>query len=215
MVTNSNPFELNGFTIIDQILSESEIREISWHLKIVPFNKAGTRNLLSFNWCRELANTIKRNRSIAPLLPDNPVAVQCTYFEKSKDRNWLVALHRDQSVPVKSRINSSSWSAWSKKEGSLFAHPPKSVLEQITAVRLHLEDNTELNSPLKVIPGSHKSCETLGNSEICLIPEGGALIMRPLLLHGSSKLVSGRRRVLHFLFGPPTLPNQAEWAISV
>jgi hypothetical protein len=39
------------------------------------------------------------------------------------------------------------------------------------------------------------------------------MAMRPLLLHASSKATgSSRRRVLHFLFGPPALPFGLEWA---
>jgi len=39
------------------------------------------------------------------------------------------------------------------------------------------------------------------------------LLMRPLLLHASSKSSgSSRRRVLHFLFGPPVLPCGLRWA---
>jgi hypothetical protein len=35
--------------------------------------------------------------------------------------------------------------------------------------------------------------------------------MRPLLLHASSRLTEGRRRVLHFLYGPGALPDGIEW----
>jgi hypothetical protein len=40
--------------------------------------------------------------------------------------------------------------------------------------------------------------------------------MRPLLLHASSKATSPvPRRVLHFVFGPPTLPLGLEWRWAV
>jgi hypothetical protein len=39
--------------------------------------------------------------------------------------------------------------------------------------------------------------------------------MRPLLLHASSKATgTSRRRVLHFVFGPPDLPLGLAWARS-
>ena len=39
------------------------------------------------------------------------------------------------------------------------------------------------------------------------------MILRPLLLHASSKATGGsRRRVLHFLFGPRELPCGLAWA---
>jgi hypothetical protein len=46
----------------------------------------------------------------------------------------------------------------------------------------------------------------------CAAPRGSALVMRPLLLHGSSKARGTRlRRVLHFLFGPRELPFGLRW----
>ena len=46
----------------------------------------------------------------------------------------------------------------------------------------------------------------------CPAPRGGAMVMRPLLLHASSKSTgTSRRRVLHFLFGPAELPFGLRW----
>src|SRR2546422_8348613 len=40
----------------------------------------------------------------------------------------------------------------------------------------------------------------------CIAHRGGVIVMRPLLLHSSSKArARSRRRVLHFRFGPPEL----------
>lgn len=45
---------------------------------------------------------------------------------------------------------------------------------------------------------------------------GGALIMRPLILHASSKGTTKRlRRVLHFVYGPRQLPRGLAWRIAV
>jgi hypothetical protein len=45
---------------------------------------------------------------------------------------------------------------------------------------------------------------------------GGALAMRPLILHASSKATSlASRRVLHFVFGPPKLPLGLEWRWAI
>jgi hypothetical protein len=50
----------------------------------------------------------------------------------------------------------------------------------------------------------------------CTLERGDVLVMRPLLLHASSKASGfGMRRVLHFLFGPPTLPNGLRWPHAV
>ena len=63
------------------------------------------------------------------------VAVQCTYFEKSADRNWLVPIHQDLAIPVARRVEHPALRGWSHKEGSLFVQPPADVLAQLVAVR--------------------------------------------------------------------------------
>jgi len=55
------------------------------------------------------------------------VAVQCTLFDKSADKNWLVALHQDLSIPVHQRILHPECSGWSEKEGVVYAQPPVRV----------------------------------------------------------------------------------------
>lgn len=50
----------------------------------------------------------------------------------------------------------------------------------------------------------------------CLAQCGDVLLLRPLLLHASSKSSgSSRRRVLHFLFGPRELPQGMRWHTAV
>jgi hypothetical protein len=44
----------------------------------------------------------------------------------------------------------------------------------------------------------------------CIVPKGGVLVMRPLLVHASGKATgAGHRRVLHFLYGPAVLGDIA------
>jgi hypothetical protein len=53
--------------------------------------------------------------------------------------------------------------------------------------------------------------DTLGEA-VCAVAPGGGMALRPLLLHASSKATgTSRRRVLHFVFGPPALPCGLEW----
>jgi len=98
--------------------------------------------------------------------------------------------------------------AWSTKEGIAYAHAPVEVLSQVLALRIHLDDSTADNGPLKVLPGTH-TLGVLDDDRIhqlseqvvaveCLVPRGGVLAMRPLLVHASSKSGSTvPRRVLH------------------
>lgn len=204
-------FAADGHVVLDGLLDEAELSHLEASLPNEGL-RAGTRNLLLAPWCKGLATRLRHNRQLAPLLPDDPVAVQCTYFVKSEADNWLVALHRDLSIPVRQRLASPAWRGWSEKEGEWFAQPPHDVLAGIVAVRLHLEDNTDSNGPLQVVPGSHHHLGADGERVSCHVRRGGAVVMRPLLLHASKKLLAGRRRVLHFVFAGRSLPDGAEWA---
>jgi hypothetical protein len=177
-------------------------------------HSAGARNLLSRGWCRALADTLAGHVALAAVIPATHAAVQCTYFEKSVDRNWLVPLHRDESVPVAARIDHALLQGWSVKEGLLHVVVPPELLQQLVAVRVHLDDCLTEDGPLRVVPGSHRHRQEASAAEAvpCLARRGDVLVMSPLLLHASSK-ATGRstRRVLHFVYGPPHLPMGLRW----
>ncbi|MEO0770358.1 MAG: hypothetical protein AAFY72_13175 [Cyanobacteria bacterium J06649_4] len=89
-------------------------------------------------------------------------------------------------------------------------------MRSLTIVRLHLEGNTAENAPLKVLPSSHRTTETILNAKgkhlVCLVKHGSALAMKPpLLKHAFAKSRGGQRRVIHFLFGPQQSSDGAEW----
>jgi ectoine hydroxylase-related dioxygenase (phytanoyl-CoA dioxygenase family) len=97
------------------------------------------------------------------------------------------------------------------KDGIDYAHPPREVLERLLAVRIHLDDCDATNGPLRVSPGTH-ALGIIPSSEIaatverhgdttCLADAGDALLMRPLLLHASSRATAPKhRRVLHLVY---------------
>jgi ectoine hydroxylase-related dioxygenase (phytanoyl-CoA dioxygenase family) len=154
-------------------------------------------------------------------LPARARVVQCTFFEKSAAKNWLVPIHQDLSIPVAGRVDHPALSGWSEKEGSLFVHAPDDVLKQLLAVRVHVDHCSLEDGPLWVVPGSHElgrvgpahAAEARRTAGV-VVPakRGDALLMRPLVLHASSKSSgSSLRRVLHFLFGPEVLPYGLVW----
>ena len=55
----------------------------------------------------------------------------------------------------------------------------------------------------------HGLCDSLPVGEVHVsVPRGGAMLMRPLLLHASSKILAHTpRRVLHFVFAPAIPPD--------
>jgi ectoine hydroxylase-related dioxygenase (phytanoyl-CoA dioxygenase family) len=91
------------------------------------------------------------------------------------------------------------------------------------AVRLHLDDADEENGALRVLAGSHRFGR-LSDQQVdelaaelpeivCCAGAGDALMMRPLLLHASSRSASERRRrVLHIEYAGFELPGGLEWS---
>lgn len=204
-----------GFLVLPDVLTSHESDKLAElcdaHFNVGP----GQRDFLQFPWVQELAQRMRQHPIVSPLLPDTSRAVQCTYFRKTPSTNWLVPLHRDTSIPVSRRFDLPGWSGWSVKNGTQYAKPPSDLLQELLAIRLHFEANHEQNGALNVVPTSHRSAETREPRIPCQVPKGGALLMRPLLLHSSSKLLTGNRRVLHFLYGPAQLPQPMEWAHAV
>lgn len=157
------------------------------------------RNLALDPRLRELARDV---------LGTGVVPFRATLFDKSRAANWLVVWHQDTALPLERRHELPGWGPWSSKAGVVYAHAPAWALERVVALRLSLTDSTPTNGSLRVLPGSHRN-GVLGDDEIArlvaagephlaVVPAGSVLVMRPLLVHASSKSESGApRRVLH------------------
>lgn len=219
-------FDRDGFAVVEKILSADECEAMATAVRGGGRTAAGTRNLLEEEWCRALAARLRGEPGLSGMVPPDSAAVQCTFFEKSQVGNWLVPMHQDLSIPVADRVEAEGLRGWSEKEGGLFVQPPDDVLAEMVAVRLHLDPCGPDDGPLRVVPGSHRlgrvDAEKLAAirrerpEAACLAGVGDALAMRPLLLHASSRSTgAGRRRVLHFLFGPRVLPLGLRWRLAV
>jgi len=219
-------FIRDGFAVIPTVLDESQCDAITASVGPYGPDSPGTRNLLTQDWCRVLASTLRAHSDIGALIPPGHVAVQCTYFEKSIDNNWLVPIHQDLSIPVRERVEHPSLRGWSEKEGTLFVQPPVEQLETFVAVRIHLDPCLDGDGPLQFVPATHtrgridaaaaSRLRQDGPVVTCTVDRGGALVMRPLALHTSSKATgTSLRRVLHFVFGPAELPYGLQWEHAV
>jgi len=137
-----------------------------------------------------------------------PIPFGATLFDKSADANWLVVWHQDTALPLAERQEAPGWGPWSQKDGIVYAHAPATALEQVVALRIHLDDSFADNGPLRVLPGTHE-LGVLTDAQIqaaaqriepvtCLVARGDVLVMRPLLVHASSKAATTMpRRVVH------------------
>jgi len=203
-------FETNGFEIFPDVLSFAEIASICRSLDgcALPRSRAGIRHALRHPAVAESANSgpllqIAERISNGPAFP-----FRATLFDKSPASNWLVVWHQDTALPIRERQEWPGWGPWSVKEGIVYAHAPATALEQIVALRVHLDDSRLDNGPLRVLPGTHKHglltddaihqfAERTCPAE-CVVPRGGVLAMRPLIIHSSSKSKGVvPRRVLH------------------
>ncbi|MDL5031783.1 phytanoyl-CoA dioxygenase family protein [Pelomonas sp. APW6] len=213
--------DADGFALVPKLLSETECNGVAQALSSADSRGVGSRRLLEEDWCADLAHKVMIHPEIRGSLPANARAVQCTFFEKSAEKNWLVPIHQDLSIPVARRVGHPGLSGWSEKEGAVFVQPPDTVLRQLLAVRVHIDRCSEDDGPLRLVPASHElgrvdpgRAAILGRRQGIVVPaeRGDALVMRPLVLHASSKSSgTSRRRVLHFLFGPEALPFDLAW----
>jgi hypothetical protein len=132
-------------------------------------------------------------------------------------------LASDLTIAVEERIETDGFGPWSVKEGVVHVQPPPQILASLVTIRLHLDDCTADTGALRILPGSHLQGE-LGNEAIskwtdhqtpvtCEIRKGGALLMRPLLLHASAPAKNpSHRRVLHVEYAAIELPNGLKWS---
>jgi hypothetical protein len=211
-----------GFAVVRGVLTHNDCEAIATNATRAAAECVGTRSLLPLDWCQALVARLRLHEGLFAYVPSDYIAAQCTYFEKSVARNWLVPIHQDLSIPVAEHVNDANLKGWSDKEGSLFVQAPVELLERLVAVRLHLDPCTQDDGPLRVLPGTHlRGCiepkdavlaRQIQPSVACTAERGDVLVMRPLLLHASSKSGgAGMCRVLHFLFGPRDLPNGLRW----
>ena len=188
-------WDTDGYVVSEPIFSAAECDELVRLSSEQAHSEP--RNLLAYGWCRSVAERLATSAPGTILIPADAEPVQCTYFEKSHRRNWLVTLHQDLSIPVAERVASEALSVWSVKAGVLYAQPPASVLSQLVAVRLQLDAPARNDGSLRVVRGTHVHGR-LGDEDAfalraeigettCVVQKGAALFMRPLLLHASSQ----------------------------
>lgn len=199
-----------GYAIAPDVLANEEIRQLLLKLEtaVVHRSRAGIRHLLSHPAVAQIANDPRLLGIAQSVLGPDAFPFRATLFDKSPDANWLITWHQDTALPLREMHEVPGWGPWSLKEGVTYAHAPAGALEQVIALRLHLDDSTAENGPLRVLPGTHRS-GVLTDQQVeaavasvdattCLVPQGGVIVMRPLIIHASSKSQSDApRRVLH------------------
>lgn len=200
----------NGFAIVPNVFGAEEISRANDLLCETSLrrSRAGIRHALADSEVATLASDARLLTIAQEILGTGAIPFRATLFDKSRLSNWLVVWHQDTALPVLARHNTPGWGSWSIKSGILYGHAPASALSRVFAIRIHLDDSTSDNGPLRVLPRTHTR-GVLSDLEIhqlaeeispvdCLVARGSLLMMSPLIVHSSSKSRSGRsRRVLH------------------
>src|SRR6266568_2848865 len=231
--THSVPEPLGdqGFAIIPDVVSREKVDRVISEIQAAlnahdATNRSGyaIRHLMrAVPAVKELAQGAEIRALVEPVLGPQLVVVRSLFFDKTTEANWKVTWHQDLTIAVEEKVAVPGFTAWSVKEGVMHVQPPASVLDHMLTVRLHLDDCGAGNGPLEVMPSSHKAgrlnakeiCDLRDRHQAvaCIVPRGGAVLMRPLLLHASSPATDPRhRRVVHLEFAAESLPGGLTWA---
>jgi ectoine hydroxylase-related dioxygenase (phytanoyl-CoA dioxygenase family) len=151
-------------------------------------------------------------------------AVRGLFFDKTPTVNWNLPWHQDLTIAVQERRDRPGFGPWTRKGGIPHAHAPAELLARMVTIRLHLDDCGPSSGPMRVLPGSHASgrlepgavaswtSRASTHAADCLVPAGGVVVMRPLLLHASaSGTGADHRRVIHLEYAAEDLPGGLEW----
>jgi ectoine hydroxylase-related dioxygenase (phytanoyl-CoA dioxygenase family) len=224
-------FAENGFAVIDGVLSAEQRREVVACLASLTQEspspaQGGIRNLLDrVPGVLQLAQSLPVRQLVETVLGPQAFPVRGILFDKTPQANWKVPWHQDLTIAVQEKSEAAGFGPWTLKDGVHHVQAPREVLEQMLAVRIHLDDCGEENGPLRMIPGSHRQgrlsasqiqgAQQSGTSVTCLVGAGGLILMRPLLLHASSAAKSpAHRRVIHIEFAACQLPDGLRWFVE-
>ncbi|HEY1188590.1 MAG TPA: phytanoyl-CoA dioxygenase family protein [Gemmata sp.] len=180
----------------------------------------GARNLLEL-WpgVVELVRAGPIRDALRAVLGPGAGVVRALYFDKPPGHSWALPWHKDYSLAVRAHRPSEHFTKPTVKAGVPHVIAPQAVLERMLTVRVHLDDMTPDNGPLRVIPGSHRFYDQRNDEPREAVTlecrAGDALLMRPLLTHASGHSAAGtgrHRRIVHLeCAADRTLPGGFEW----
>jgi ectoine hydroxylase-related dioxygenase (phytanoyl-CoA dioxygenase family) len=224
---NQLQLQEEGFTVLPDIFSHHEVDTlidcIGKTVSSGPLFRK-TNDLFAIRqFLKELPQTTDLifsnafKRIVREYAGEDHFVVKSIYFDKPEGSNWFVAWHQDLTIAVDKRRDCHGFGGWTSKPESFSVQPPADILESMFTFRIHLDDTDMANGALRVIPGSHKKgiirMEGMaGDERVCAVGKGGVMVMKPLLLHASSRVTNNRqRRVIHIEFCNRQLPDGLNW----
>ena len=207
-----------GFAIVDREYLGFDVKKIkqiiagSAHVKEyldTPFHSI----LCLFKIIPELKDLILPKMRLALAEFGNEFrCISSTYYNKPPASKWALDFHQDTRINLTQKIAGDNVLLWTKQKEFYRGQPSAAVLEQIFAIRLHLDSADAENGALQIIPNSHQlgylSAHSIQKGAITINAEpGDALLLRPLLLHASGYNRSETQRgVIHLEFSNLNLP---------
>ncbi len=180
----------------------------------------GARNLLRL-WPKviELARQPILRNPLREALGGSAGVVRALFFDKPPGHSWALPWHKDYNIAVAEHGQIGIFTKPTTKAGVPHVMAPFSLLSTMLTARIHLDDVTAKNGPLRVIPGSHRYYQTGEDEtrELATIhcQAGDVLLMRPLLTHssGHSQPEAGsHRRIIHLECATSNqLPDGYRW----
>ncbi len=202
--------------VIDAIKKEVETSKILQ-------SKYGIRNAeKKIPTIKDLVNSSPFLEKARFILNGKPEIVRVIFFDKTPTKNWLVTWHQDKTIAVNSKAEILGWNSWSVKDGIYHVQPSIDVLNQMVTFRVHLDDANKQNGCLKVIPKtnnlgilSQQKINKITQQQttfLCEVQAGDIVLMKPHLLHSSSKSTNpSHRRVVHVEYSSYKLPHGLKW----
>jgi ectoine hydroxylase-related dioxygenase (phytanoyl-CoA dioxygenase family) len=208
VLSRRETFQSKGFLIAEDFLSSADCDAVLSAFDSERNGKAGRRDLINKPVIKRFAYDHRISKLVYELAGEPSVPYKATIFDKSSDCNWLVPWHQDRSLPFNRRFDGPGWGPWTLKDGISFALAPRWALDNVIALRIHLDDSTAENGPLRLIEGSHAlgvidqaqvvAFASSSSYETCTVRKGGIIAMHPLLIHSSSRSHDTTpRRILH------------------
>lgn len=223
--------EQAGYAIVENMYTATEINHILQEIECTDHSRETFRKSAQLFAIRQFLKELPQLRSLifndnlTQLLHTNfgtsYTCVKSIYFDKPVNSNWYVAYHQDLTISVNPKLELPGFGPWTVKQDQFAVQPPVTILEDNITFRIHLDDTDADNGALRVVPGSHRKGiyrpENIDWSkeqeDVCNVRAGGVMLMRPLLLHSSSRTRSDRRRrVIHLEFSKQELPAGLTWA---
>lgn len=228
---NEQEIRRNGFSVIEDVFTDTEVETIltainNTNPKNETFRKSNDLFAIR-QFLKEVPDAIgivfneKLKKIIKRLFGEDYFLVKSIYFDKPATSNWFVSYHQDLTISVDQKVEIAGFGPYTNKHNQFSVQPPLNILESNFTIRIHLDDTNEENGALKVIPNSHSKgmyrSETINwdvEQEVsCTVARGAVMIMKPLLLHSSSRTTNNKkRRVIHLEFSNQLLPKAIQWS---